>query len=197
MTQNIPNPQNLHHAIAQNDVDELKRLIPFFNLKSNSSPLMAAAEGGHVECLEVLIPVSDCTAHDNIALCLAAKNGHTKCVDLLIPVSHPNYNSNEIGALRLAAEHGHAQCVQRLVSHCANTNAIALLSASLRGHAECVKILVPVSDPEKMGVSLEAAARGGYSECVKVLLPVTGTHNGALKQALINGREECANSVRD
>lgn len=191
VTQNISNPQHLYHAIAQNNVDEVKKLIPFFNLQSNNSPLMTAAQGGHVECLKLLIPVSDCTAHENVALCLAAKNGHTECVKLLLPVSTPIL-SNSIGALRLAAEHGHAQCVQLLVSNCTDTNATALLSASLHGHWECVKILLPFADPETLGPSLEAAARGGHAECVKLLLPVAGTNNGALKQALINGRSECA-----
>lgn len=190
MTQNLSNPQQLYHAIAQNNVDNLKKLIPFFDLTSDNAPLRAAAELGFTECLELLIPVSDCTAHNNAALCLAAKNGHTQCVEHLIPVSNPHCDG--IGALHLAAEHGHAPCVQLLVSHCEKTNMMALFSAALKGHAECVKILLPMSDPQKLGAALEAAARGGYAECVSVLLPVAGTDNGALKQALINERAECA-----
>lgn len=84
--------------------------------------LMLAAENGHVECVELLIPISDPLAEyeDSNPLTTAAFNGHADCVKLLIPVSDPKSGNN--GALQWAA---------------------------LNGHVECVKLLIPVSDVER------------------------------------------------
>lgn len=90
-----------------------------YNPKAGKSfSLCWAAEGGHLECVKLLIPVSDPKAADSQALCRAADNGHAECVKLLIPVSDPRADNS--GALRLAV---------------------------LSGHMDCVKLLLPVSDP--------------------------------------------------
>jgi ankyrin repeat protein len=67
---------------------------------------------GHIECVKLLIPVSNPKDRYSSALQLAARHGHTQCVELLIPVSNPKAHNSY--ALQEAAVHGHTQCVELL-----------------------------------------------------------------------------------
>jgi ankyrin repeat protein len=94
-----------------------------------SRALSEAAERGHLECVRLLIPVSDPLADGSRALSEAAENGHVECVRLLIPVSDP-----------LARD------------------SVALRWAAVKGHADCVALLLPASDPLAVGdYGLDAA----------------------------------------
>lgn len=79
----------------------------------NSLALRLAAGGGHVECLRLLIPLSDATACDRHALVWAATHGYADCVRLLIPAS--DLARNQSAALGAAATAGHADCVALLL----------------------------------------------------------------------------------
>ena len=115
-------------------------------LTNKNKALCWAAENGHKEMVELLIPVSDPKAMESEALRWAAYYGHKDIVELLIPVSNPKaYNSS---ALRLAAYYGHKNIVELLssVSDPKANNSQALRWAAENGHKECVELLIPVSD---------------------------------------------------
>ena len=57
---------------------------------NDSEALRWAADRGHKECVELLLPVSDFKANDSEALRWAALSGHKEIVALLIPVSDPS-----------------------------------------------------------------------------------------------------------
>jgi ankyrin repeat protein len=96
---------------------------------ADSGALSLAAEAGHVECVRLLLPVSEPMANESCALRRAASGGHVECVRLLIPVSEPL--ARQSYALRWAAE---------------------------KGHADCVALLLPASDPLAVGdCGLDAA----------------------------------------
>jgi ankyrin repeat protein len=161
----------------------------------DSAALRRAAEGGHLECVKILMAVSDPLAHDSYALQLAAREGHAECVRLLIPVSDPW--ANDSYALQLAAERGHAECVRLLipVSDSLANDSYALQWAAETGHVECVELLIPVSGPlANDSWALSLAAGGGHAECVKLLLPVSdplARECRALRKALITGHGGC------
>lgn len=189
----MPNSQLLIQAAEAGDAAEVARLIPLSDPQyDNSCALRTAVQYGHTKCLRLLIPVSDCNADNSIALRWAAGVGDVECVRELIPVTHSSQNGLSISFLCAAAEAGHEQCVQLLIAEDIQLNTTALWCAAVRGQANCVKTLIPVSDPKfDNSCALEAAARGGHLECVKLLLPVSDP-NAALKEALINKHEECA-----
>lgn len=87
-------------------------------LWTNSSGLRLAALGGRVECVKLLIPVSDPCANDGQALVCAAAAGNLECVKLLIPVSGGVSN-----------------------------NSRALLNAINNDQMEIIDLLWPVSNP--------------------------------------------------
>ena len=49
----------------------------------NNISLQRAAENGDLECVKLLLPVSDPKAMNSYALRWAAENGHVECVELL------------------------------------------------------------------------------------------------------------------
>lgn len=140
------NTRNLIHAIYNNDIDEIKLLIPVSNPKENCSyALRAAAECGCLQAVELLIPVSD-SKDTSDALRMAAEAGHAEIVKLLLPVSDPKTDNSE--ALYWAVQEGHTDIVQLLipVSDPKAENNSALRIASQKGHWEIVNLLLPVSD---------------------------------------------------
>lgn len=128
-----------------------------------SVALRIAAEQGHSECVEVLIPVSDPMAKDSLALRVAACYGHAECVKLLIPVSAPK--ANDSNALHLAAR---------------------------SGQVDCVRLLLPVSDPKVLNCNpLRLAASNGHVECFLLLMQASSPLieiNGILREALDTGQ---------
>lgn len=66
MVSDVERYNNTHlllKAVMNNDVDEVKRLIPISDPKEmHSMALFGAALNGHVECVKLLIPVSDVDA---------------------------------------------------------------------------------------------------------------------------------------
>lgn len=186
------NKHPLLQAAETGDCKEVERLIPLSDPGTNSEALITAARMNHVNCVSVLIPVADCKENNSMALQWAARYGHSECVALLAPLSDCDEGFAGFTPLRMAAEWGHEECVQLLISTSIEKNSAALHSAAMRGHSNCVKILIPVSDPNLGETTpIEVAARGGHTECVKLLLGVS-TPNGALRMALINGYEQCA-----
>lgn len=101
---------------------------------SSTTPLMAAAGGGHLSCTQQLL---DCNADaafnapsGTTALMAAASGGHTQCVAALIQADAPmDYiDCNGMSAIMLAAAAGHVYTIQCLLKH---TAAIAMLSGQV------------------------------------------------------------------
>lgn len=171
-------------AAAKNRIKLVKILIPFSTEPTSKGwALRAAAENGHLQCVKLLIPVSDPKVKNtgiDGALIDAARNGDMKILKLLISISDPKIHSKS--ALQFAAEKGHTDIVKFLISISdpKSVGSQALFWAAENGHAECVKLLIPVSDPKlENSLALIRAAINGHTECVKLLFPVSN-YNDAL-----------------
>lgn len=178
-------------AARAGDAAEVARLISD-TPSWNTVALEKAAERGHVECVKILIPVSQPAENDSFALWWAAEKGHTECVRLLIPVS----DMTRCQALKSAANYGHTACVELLkdVSNL-NENAEALCLAAGNNHIECVRLLLTVMDA-KWGnqAALFSALQKGYAPIVELLLPYSdpNAENGLpMWMALRNADSAC------
>lgn len=141
--------------------------------EGGGTPLMAAAAGGHLECLDALIEggadIREATPeYDQTALHLAALNGHPGCVQALIKVTKWHSIRQEINqplclclicCPRPLPHHSppHATVLQAgaQVEHAAVNGGNALICAAKSGSAECVDILI------KAGANLEARTDNG------------------------------------
>lgn len=111
--------QLLWEAAKQGNVGEVRRLIPISHCADwNSHPLINAVRGEHVECVRLLIPVSNPKDY-NTALVFACGRDSVECVKLLLEVADPLYN--------------HSQALQ---------------SAVINKNQEIVDLLYPLSDPD-------------------------------------------------
>lgn len=143
-------------------------------LYDGSTPLRMAASNGHLECVKMLLPISNPDDESSYALQLAARNGHAECLRVLIRACDPE--ADWALALRWAAREGQVECVRLLipVTHSKSNFDLALYLAAENGRAECVEMLIPASNSmdENNGRSsaLEVAALHGHLECVKQLL---------------------------
>lgn len=137
-----------------------------------SAALFEAAENGHADCVEILIPVSDPMAVNSRALRHAARAGHAAVVQLLMAVSDAKADHSR--ALAWAAQEGRVECLRLLIpaSDPAAEDFRALRFAASGGHAECVELLIPFSHEgaEAIGESLVSAAYYGHAECAKALM---------------------------
>lgn len=130
-------------AVRQGRAEDVRVLMNGCPREQKSDALRRAAEYGHVECVKLLIPVSDPKDLDSDALRLAARGGHVECVKLLIPVSDP-----------------------------ATDNSVALAAAAMNGHLECVRVLLPVSNPrDNNSLSLQWACQNNHLACFDLLYP--------------------------
>ena len=169
--------QELMHAAEAGSADRVSELLACgaSPRKKRSYALRCAAAHGHVDCLRLLLPVSNPKAEDFDALRVAAEHGHAECVRLLLPVSDPKAMNSF--ALQSAAMNGHAQCVRILlpVSDPRAENSDALRWAAWRGHEECVRLLLPVSRANALDAqALRMAAEHGHAGCVRLLLAESG-----------------------
>lgn len=160
-----------------------------------SLALRKAVVMGHVDCVRLLIPVSEPTADDSAALCAATRARNFECVMLLAPLS--NARVDDSAALRSASRHGHHECVKLLIplsDPCARDSE-ALRWAAANGYVESVALLIPSSDPKALNSrALRAAAGSGRAESVRLLIPVSDPEAGdsdALQLAAASGDLEC------
>ena len=165
--------QELVSAAQAGDAAKVSSLLAYgANPRSKKSgALVAAGENGHVECVRLLLPVSDAKAAESLALRVAANYGHAECVRMLLPLS--DAKAENFYALRSAACSGHVECVRMLLaaSDAKAMNSYALQLAAANGHAECVRLLLPVSDPAaRNSLALRWAAESGRVECLWELL---------------------------
>ena len=79
-----------YQAIENNDLEEVKRLLPDVDcLHNNSQALRLAVSEGFLEITKELLPHSDCKANYSFCLTEAAESNDLEMVRLLIPYSHP------------------------------------------------------------------------------------------------------------
>jgi len=148
MTHKISKSDRLIEAAREGRLEDVRVFIKGCPREQKSVALRRAAEYGHVECVKLLLPVSNPKDLNSDALRLAAQNGHAECVKLLIPVSDP-CNENSV-ALVCAALNRHVECVRLLidVSQPKRDNSRALQWASFNNDQACFDLLYAVSDPQ-------------------------------------------------
>lgn len=137
----------------------------------NSVRLACAADAGDAAEVARLIPISDPTSMSNSALCFAAQGGHVTCVELLIPVSSTIVFDEYSSPILKAAENGHTQCVSLLIPMTEKSWIHhALCAAVQRNDIECVKLLMNECDPkERNSLPLQLAAEHNNEECIALL----------------------------
>lgn len=168
------------------------------------TPILWAAEGGHVEVVHLLDKIvdSNCRSDDSgrTPLLVAAEKGHVKVVRMLIEHSDKNQNSTDSSGrtpLSIAAGHNHPSVVGCLLANadvvpdlCDNEGRTPLYFAAQAGHMSVGKLLASVAPATLNKTDYEgrtplmAAAAEGRLEMVKWLLgqarvsPVSQDDNG-------------------
>lgn len=172
----------LHYAAFYGSAETAATLlrIPLCNVdmrdKHGSTPLILAAEGGHVDAIQSLL---GCGAGINLtnklgasALHEAAYNGHADAIGTLI-----NSGSNLVirdhdgnTAMHYAAEQGHSDCVNALligkadIRMCNNFEENILHIAAENGHLDVVKTFGIMSPEEENDNSDEATDKASDPE---------------------------------
>jgi hypothetical protein len=182
-------------AAEDGDLAEVQRLIGEDPSRLNGkgpyrwTPLMRAAEGGHMEVVRWLVDQGAALhEHDRdgcTALCLASKGGRTPVVRLLLERGADPTIADDNGQTPLidASEGGHLETVRCLLDHSSAAATInhrdrhggtALLSACRTGHAGVVKALLEMgADPaiaDSDGRTPMAVAQdGNHPACIEAL----------------------------
>lgn len=119
--------QQLRLAAASGDEAKLRAALaaganPGSTDRDKRSALMQASACGRLECLLILIPLSDTRAQDIDGLSaahLASWLGHAPCARALAPVSDLCATAQAgMTPLMMACLHGHSACVEELLPFC-------------------------------------------------------------------------------
>ncbi|XP_017944967.2 ankyrin repeat domain-containing protein 17 isoform X3 [Xenopus tropicalis] len=152
-----------------------------------STPLMEAAQEGHLELVKYLLAAANVqatTATGDTALTYACENGHTDVADVLLQAGADLEHESEGGRTPLmkAARAGHVCTVQFLISKGANVNRTTLNNdhtvlslACAGGHLAVVELLLahgadPTHRLKDGSTMLIEAAKGGHTSVVCYLL---------------------------
>ncbi|XP_022091038.1 ankyrin repeat and KH domain-containing protein mask-like isoform X2 [Acanthaster planci] len=153
-----------------------------------STPLMEAAQEGHVELVKFLLSknanVRAVTATGDTALTYACENGHTDVADVLLAAWADLEHESEGGRTPLmkAARAGHICTVQYLISKGAEVNRATtnndhtvLSLACAGGHLRVVELLLehaanPSHKLKDNSTCLIEAAKGGHSGVMSLIL---------------------------
>ncbi|KAJ5715330.1 uncharacterized protein N7483_012511 [Penicillium malachiteum] len=156
--------------------------------------LQAAAQGGHLEVLQVLlaakanINAAPAINGGRTALQAAAEGGHLEVIQVLLGAK-----ADVNAAPASTAEGGHLEVIQELLAAKADVNAApasndgrtALQAAAQGGHLEIVQVLlaakadVNAAPSDDSRTALQAAAQGGHLEVVQTLLAAKANINAA------------------
>ena len=187
---------NIFTAAAEGNLELIKELLQrglcvnsrdksrdsFYSFVPDKTPLMYAAENGHIDCVNFLIEYGADVKLENdcreTALTYAVQKGNLSC---LPPLIDREADVNE--GLLSAARFEHVECVRYLIERGASVNKrqmysghAALSEASGSGHYECVKFLIEKGADVNYNYggtgssALINASDGDHAECVKILL---------------------------
>ena len=208
---NNPVYQDFLSACQTGDKDKVRALLPWVKENKNTinirfdpfSPIVVAAQNGHIEILEDLCTVFDPQKNNAQALTSAVQCGYTDIVKMLIPLttSRDDYKflltmSSCAGRtdivnllLPLASDEAIEEAlssvvmakkedmVKFLLPHITpKGGSDALMRAAETNQVNIVKLLLPVSDPKLDGSwALQSAIALGHSDVVNILFPVSDT----------------------
>ena len=184
--------------------------------KTRRTPLMAAAAGGNLPRLQIIVgagaAVNWVDMNHLSALHFGAIFYNSSSLTFLLK-SGANIDSKDcrgMTALLFAASGGHLSCVEVLVSSGADVNArdsvyykTALMFAAEGGHLSCVEVLAKsgadINDKRTDMTALMCAAKGGHLSCVEFLVKsgadvnakTTYGHVTALMYAVMGGHLPC------
>lgn len=107
----------LARAASRGMVSECRRFLALGAdpLSHDSRPLRQAANNGHLDCVELLIPISDLRSSPVTPLFQAAMSGHIPCIRALLPGSMPLVDCPS--PLKAASWHGHVEAVALMLEH--------------------------------------------------------------------------------
>ena len=183
------------------------------NHKHRKSPLLVAAEHGHLRLMELLLEGGadvNATSKTGNALCIASIYGHREVVELLLSKGiEINSQLGKYGtALQVASIKGYKEIVVMLLDKGADVNiqggyyGTALQMASLKGYKEIVVMLLGKGADVNMkggtwGTALQVASLEGYKDIVVMLLDKGadvnmkgGTWGTALQAAILRNRTD-------
>ena len=155
------------HAVVDNNITLLQHLCNFSNVllnvraKNGMTPLMLAAQGGKLDCINILLARSGgllehTDSSGNNALLHAAENGHPQCIEALLPsapLTHGqlfDWHQDNIKALRAACKPGKEECLSLLLRFLERHNypplvrigSSLLMSAAERGDTRHIELLL-------------------------------------------------------
>lgn len=180
--------RSLIMAAGQGDIEMVRSLLPA-SKEECTIALEEAAESGHLECVQELLPLSTMLlfAIDN-----AIRYGHLSCVQHIFP----HCSKEECDkALELAAAHNQVDILKHLLQFVSHVPIKALEYAMDKGHKECIELLHPVINTSDWNDRyLAQMAFKGLVDCVKLFLPISDPkHNNsaAIRGAVLAGEIEC------
>ena len=189
------------HAVVANNIVLLQYLCKSSNVllnvraKNGMTPLMLAAQGGKLDCINILLARSGgllehTDSSGNNALLHAVENCHPCCIEALLPsapLTHKqlfDWHRDNVRALRAACKSGNEQCLSLLLSFLERHNypplvrigGSLLMSAAELGDTHRIELLLNIRaiDINKADGSghtpLTLAVLNRHSRAVRVLL---------------------------
>ena len=182
---------------------------------SGRTAIMAAAQGGHVAALSLLLASPECDTslrdatdgNGTTAIMLAAKNGHSDALSALLAAGCAPFavDSAGVSALELACRRGAQPAVSALLrANAAPAMQVArgVMLASKQGHAPVVTMLMAagapvqhiliraasVGDSEQLLVLLKAGAAADTEVASEAMLSACCSGHRGIVQLLLNAR---------
>ena len=157
------------HAVVANNIILLQYLCKSSNVllnvraRNGMTPLMLAAQGGKLDCINILLARSGgllqhTDSSGNNALLHAVENSHPQCIEALLPPAPLTYSQlfdwhrDNIKALRAACKSGKERCLSLLLSFLERHNypplvrigGGLLMSAAERGDSHHIQLLLNI-----------------------------------------------------
>lgn len=160
--------------------------------------LAKAANGGHHECCEALMPFASTLGALNAAARRASIKNQAKCLEAIL--ASPIFSSADPcgSALILAAAQGSCECIELLAPRSTPaTVGKALVQAIHGGHAQSLALLLPRAPADSIPSALSFSSKNGQLACLELLLPHADekAKARALCSATRNGHLACLSTI--